>query len=134
MRVREVFMSFVMLLPIIIISACNGSNSSTNPIYVDFCGKSVIVFMTQEASEVNKVHDKKTFGTIASQIVEIEDLTYCDDPECTYCEGISQILCLTLSKDDKENVLRVVKYLNTLDVVDFAEPHYILTPTKRSSK
>ena len=127
-------MSFMMLAFIMIISACNDSNSVTIPIEDDFSGKSVVVVMTIEANAVNRFHDKETFGTIANQIVEIVDLTYCDDPECVCNEGITQILCLTLSKDDKANVLRVVKYLNTLDVVDYAEPLYILTPTKRVSK
>ena len=134
MKVRNFLLSLVMLVAMIVMSACKNSVSVANLIEDDFCGKSVIVVMTQEASAVNRVHDKETFGAIASQIVEIEDLTYCDDLECVCCEGITQILCLTLSKDDKANVLRVVKYLNNLDVVDFADPQYFLTPTKRGSK
>jgi len=136
MRARELLMCLVMLALIMIMTACNDSNSAsvTIPYEFDFCGKSVVVVMTKEAGGVHKVHDKATFGDIADQIVEIEDLTYCDVLECVCSEGQTQFLQLTLSKDDKANVLHVVNYLNTLDVVDFAEPNYILSIVKRSSK
>ena len=117
-----------MLVIMIVMSACNNSVSVANLIEDDFCGKSVIVVMTLEASAVNRVHDKETFGDIAEQIVEIIDLTYRDDHDPPVNDRWKQFLKLSLNRDDKKNVLRVVEYLNQLDVVHYAEPNYYVNP------
>ena len=126
MRARELFMSFVMLVLTMIVSACN-----TAPTYDrDFCGKTVLVVMTKEAGGVNKIHEKETFGKVANQIVEIVDLRYYEDPDSLNInwDNWYQILMLILVKDDKENVLRVVRYLNKLEVVESAEPNWEIKP------
>ena len=126
MRIRDFLLSLVMLVIMISITACN-ANTSPSLSYngYDFSGNTVLVVMTKEAGGVNKIHDKETFGEIARQIVEIEDLTYKNDPENALInwEKFQQILYLTLNRYSKSNVLRVVKYLNQLDVVDVAEPN-----------
>ena len=120
MRVRELLLSLVLLATMIVMTACNTAPER------DFCGHSVIVMMTKEAGGVNKVHEKEIFCKIADQIVEIVDLRYYEDPEKVKVnwEKWQQILMLTLDKDDKKNVLRVVRYLNQLDVVEVAEPNW----------
>ena len=80
--------------------------------------------LSDEAGGVNKVHDKKIFGKVADQIVEIRDLTYQKDPENPKLnlERFTQILVLTLDTDDKKNVLDVILYLMSLKAVRGASP------------
>ena len=122
MRARDFLLSLVVLVSMIVISACNTKPDD------DFSSNSVIVIMTKEAGGVNKIHDKETFGEIAEQIVKIEDLTYKNNPEKPVNDMWKQVLALSLNRDDKKNVLRVVKYLNQLDVVHYAEPNYYVHP------
>ena len=122
MRARDFLLSLVVLVSMIVISACNTKPDD------DFSSNSVIVIMTKEAGGVNKIHDKETFGEIAEQIVKIEDLTYKNNPEAPVNDMWKQVLALSLNRDDKKNVLRVVKYLNQLDVVHYAEPNYYVYP------
>ena len=122
MSVRELLLSLVVLVSVIVMPACNTAPER------DFCGHSVLVVMTQEAGGVNKVHERDIFGYIADQIVEIEDLTYLNNPETALViwEKWHQILKLTLDKDDKKNIMRVVRYLNRLDIVEVAEPNWYI--------
>ena len=122
MSVRELLLSLVVLVSVIVMPACNTAPER------DFCGHSVLVVMTQEAGGVNKVHERDIFGYIADQIVEIEDLTYLNNPETALIiwEKWHQILKLTLDKDDKKNIMRVVRYLNRLDIVEVAEPNWYI--------
>ena len=124
MKTKDFLLCLVMIASMIVMPACNTKPDD------DFSGNTVLVVMTKEASGVNKVHEKEIFGDVAKQIVGIEDLTYFNNPETALVnwENWSQILCLTLDKEDKKNVLRVVKYLNQLDVVHYAEPNYYVYP------
>ena len=92
----------------------------------DFDGTSVLVTMTEEISEVNKVYDKSFFGDI--EISSIEDLStitgniaekeYFDESK------FKQILQLHLPIDSEENVLEVVDKLEDIDGVLNASPNY----------
>ena len=128
MRVRELFMSLVMLASMLVLPVCSTNTSIDQD--DDFSSNSVIVVMTKEAGGINKIHDNETFGDIAEQIVKIIDLCYLDNPETALAnwENWLQILCLTLDREDKTNVLRVVEYLNQLDVVHYSEPNYYVYP------
>jgi hypothetical protein len=88
-----------------------------------FDGSSVIVVMDQKTGAINKVHDLNFFGI---EIIEIIDLFPVSESAMsrTNIAGFHQILQLRLPKDDKENVLQVVDFLNKLDGVKFAEPNY----------
>ena len=91
-----------------------------------FDGTSVLVTMTEEASEVNKVYAPSFFGDI--DISSIEDLTamtgdieakeYFDESR------FKQILQLHLPVDSKENVLEVIDQLEEVDGVLSASPNY----------
>lgn len=92
----------------------------------DFDGTSVLVTMTEEVSEVNKVYAPSFFGDI--DISSIEDLTamtgnigakeYFDESK------FKQILQLHLPMDSKENVLDVIDHLEEVDGVLSASPNY----------
>ena len=85
----------------------------------NFDGTSVLVTMTEEISEVNKVYDKSFFGDI--DIAEIEDLSamtgnvaekrYFDESK------FKQILQLHLPIDSKENVIEVIDKIENIDGV-----------------
>ena len=126
MKTRDFLLSLVMMVSMITITVCNANTSLNQD--DDFSGNSVIVIMTKEAGGVNKIHDKEIFGDIASQIIEIKDLTYYEDPEKINInwEKFQQILIITLNRNDKKNVLKVVKYLNQLDAVESAHPDWYM--------
>ena len=137
---KRKFIGFIMMVSTLMLtSACNSPN--TNPIPIpenkdyDFSGDKVLVVMDQNVGGINKVHEKSFFGEIADQIVEIRDLSFIIDIETAKVnlEMFHQILSLTLNRDDKENVLRVVDYLMTIEGIKSAEPdyHYPLTGSKK---
>lgn len=92
----------------------------------DFDGTSVLVTLTEEISEVNKVYDKSFFGDI--EIASIEDLStmtgniaekeYFDESK------FKQILQLHLPIVSKENVLEVIDKLEDINGVLSASPNY----------
>ena len=86
----------------------------------DFCGNIILVSMSRELSEQNKIHEKSFFGDI--EIINIRDLTL-DIPV------VHQILALTLNKNCKSNVLKVITSLNEIEGIMMAEPNYHLIPT-----
>ena len=128
MKARYFLLGLVLLAIMIVVPACDNLNSpTTNNLEVledDYCGKTVIVIMTQDTGGVNKVHEKDFFGEIANQIVEIEDLTWRFDPEKVDLEQFHQILNIKLDKDDKANMIIVVDYLNTIEGIKLATPSY----------
>ncbi|MBE7078715.1 MAG: hypothetical protein E7380_02505 [Clostridiales bacterium] len=103
-------------------------NSITSEISIDqdFDGKSVLVVMTEEMSEINKVYDKSFFGDI--EISSIEDLTYITgditDKEYLNTQNFCQILQLHLPIDSKENVLEVINQVEQITGVESASPNY----------
>ena len=103
---------------------CGCNRIKFNP---DFESGKVLVVMSRELSERNKVHDRTFFGDIG--IVEIIDLTYRDDPESGYHPpNFRQILVLILNVECKRNILRIVEYLQSIPGIDSAEPNYYAWP------
>jgi subtilisin family serine protease len=85
----------------------------------DFDGQSVIVVLDRNISGINKRHDAGFFGEIG--IAEIEDLTVVTDEKTVVDEkNWEQVVLLTLSKDSKENVLRVISQLERIDGIKYA--------------
>lgn len=92
----------------------------------DFDGSSVLVTMTEEMSEINKVYSPSFFGNI--EIESVEDLTYIEGniEEKLYLnrDSFQQILQLHLPIDSKENVLSVIQEVEQISGVEEASPNY----------
>ena len=101
-------------------------NAPTISTEEDFDGTSVLVTMTEEISEVNKVYDKSFFGGI--EISSIEDLSTMTgniaEKECFDESKFKQILQLHLPTDSKDNVLEAIDKLEDIDGVLSACPNY----------
>lgn len=91
----------------------------------------VMVVLKHKYSKVNSIKKASDFSD--SLFSEVKDLSYIDN-HSTNDEGnfsrvnedeFHQILSLKLKKPGKENVLKAIAYLNTLDEVLSAEPDYI---------
>ena len=98
----------------------------TGTIDEDFDGSSVLLVMDKNVGGPNKVHDKSFFGGI--EIESIEDLTWF--PRGYANLGIDweiwrQILCLKLSGDSKENVVRAIRHLEKINGIRSAEPNHM---------
>jgi len=98
-----------------------------------FDGKRIAIVMDKNVGGVNKVHDKNFFGDI--EIESIRDLTYftIDADEINKLgidwENWRQLLCITLPGDSKENVVRAIRHLETIDGIRSAEPGGSAWPT-----
>ena len=81
----------------------------------NYANDSVIVVLDKSISKVNKQYRNSFFGDI--EIQEIEDLTYFDksieDLKYLNRESFRQILKITLKDKTKENVINVIKKLET---------------------
>jgi len=117
--IRYVILITILTLCISIVEA-NIDNSD-----LDFCGKSVLVTISQKIGGINKVHDKSFFEGV--DILEINDLmrfTKNINEISINLEKFRQILLLTLPINDKQNVLNVVEKIRSIDGIDYAEPSY----------
>lgn len=104
----------------------SGSGSAAISSEEDFDGKSVLVTMTEEISEVNKEYEPSFFNGIA--ISSIEDLTYMPgsskDKKYFEEDNFKQILQLHLSVDSKQNVIETIEKLEEMEGVVSASPNY----------
>jgi len=88
-----------------------------------FDGKRIAVVMDKNVGGPNKIHDKSFFGGI--EIESIRDLTWFTNDYMELgidWENWRQLLCLTLPGDSKENVVRAIRHLETIDGIRSAEP------------
>ena len=92
----------------------------------DFDGKSVLVTMTEEISEVNKEYEPSFFNGVA--ISSIEDLTFMTgsskDKKYFEEDNFKQILQLHLPIDSKQNVIETIEKLEEMEGVLSASPNY----------
>ena len=92
----------------------------------DFDGTSVLVTMTEEASEVNREYEPSYFGDVA--ISSIEDLTRMtgDVQDKKYFDEskFKQILKINLPIDSKANVIAAIDKLEETEGVLCASPNY----------
>ena len=106
----------------------------------DFKDNQVIVTLKHDYSKINAPLSAKNFkveevkpsksqniGSFKqTDIVEVKDLTYIDNPEKALIneESFHQILTIKLRNPGKENVLAAISSLEKLDIVLAAEPDY----------
>lgn len=110
----------------------------------DFADDKVIVVLDKSISAVNKVHDRKTFGSV--DVKNITDLTALSNYKVQNDEAsrgednksefqlastallnednFRQIISLELPVKSKSNVLKVIKQLEQLDGIVYAGPSY----------
>ena len=109
----------------------------------DFKDNQVIVTLKHDYSKINAPLSAKNFkveevkpsksqniGSFKqTDIVEVKDLTYIDNPEKALIneESFHQILTIKLRNPGKENVLAAISSLEKLDIVLAAEPDYNYT-------
>lgn len=97
----------------------------------NFKSDCVIVVIKHDYSEVNKKYTTSDFDT--SLFSEVKDLFYVDEYSTVdeinatkvNEEVFHQILSLKLKNPGKDNVLKAINYLSTLEEVLYAEPSYI---------
>jgi hypothetical protein len=90
----------------------------------DFCGRTVVIVMDENVGAINRRHDRSFFRNV--DIETINDHTILTDEAKTRIntDTFRQLLSLTLSKDCKENVLRVIETLQHVEGIEYVGPNY----------
>ena len=90
-----------------------------------FSDDRVLVCLTKEASEFNKIHTKEEFPNV--DIESIKDLTTVTNEKAFDRDNFQQILCIYLKYPSEENVLNAVSVLKENPIVESAGPDWFLT-------
>ncbi|MCL2675352.1 MAG: leucine-rich repeat protein [Firmicutes bacterium] len=97
----------------------------------NFADNTVIVTLKKSHSDVNRVHNLKSFKAASNRLGKavvlksVEDLTYITNPSAIIDRAnFSQILAVTLRDNSKAGVLKAIEEIEKLDMVLAAEPAY----------
>ena len=101
-------------------------------IHDNFLPGSILVYISDEYSEMNKKWDLKQFPEIdAEKIVDLTDVSdgweerLAKDKFYLNVDDYLQVLELSLKDDEKETVLNAIEKLQNNKFVAYAEPNYI---------